>query len=96
MSLCVDDRHPGHQQAASSVLYTTSCKHSLALLKMGEIIARNMLIEIINKIIIVASSWLFALLYFLHPFFETKKHQISNFMKIPPAKDELFHVDRQT
>ena len=63
---------------------------------MGEIIARNMLIEIINKIIIVASSWLFALLYFLHPFFETKKHQISNFMKIPPAKDELFHVDRQT
>ena len=34
---------PGHQQAASSVHYTTSCKHSLVLLKMGEIIARNML-----------------------------------------------------
>jgi len=31
------------QQAASSVLYITSCKHSLALLRMGEIIARNML-----------------------------------------------------
>jgi len=30
-------------QAASSVLYTTSCKHSLVLLRMGEIIARNML-----------------------------------------------------
>jgi len=29
--------------AASSVLYTTSCKHSLVLLRMGEIIARNML-----------------------------------------------------
>jgi len=28
---------------APSVLYTTSCKHSLALLRMGEIIARNML-----------------------------------------------------
>ena len=28
---------------ASSVHYTTSCKHSLALLRMGEIIARNML-----------------------------------------------------
>ena len=28
-----------HQQAASSVLYTTSCKHSLVLLRMGEIIA---------------------------------------------------------
>jgi len=53
----------GDQQAASSVLYTTSCKHSLALLRMGEIIARNVqLIEIINKIIIVASSWLFILL----------------------------------
>jgi len=34
---------PGHQQAASSVLYTTSCKHSLVLLRMGEIIARNVL-----------------------------------------------------
>ena len=30
-------------QAASSVLYTTSCKHSLVLLRMGEIIFRNML-----------------------------------------------------
>ena len=29
-------------QAAPSVLYTTSCKHSLALLRMGEIIVRNM------------------------------------------------------
>ena len=30
-------------QAASPVLYTTSCKHSLVVLRMGEIIARNML-----------------------------------------------------
>jgi len=30
--------------AASSAHYTTSCKHSLVLLRMGEIIARNMLI----------------------------------------------------
>ena len=29
--------------AASSVLYTTSCKHGLLLLRMGEIITRNML-----------------------------------------------------
>jgi len=29
--------------AASSVHYTTICKHSLVLLRMGEIIARNML-----------------------------------------------------
>jgi len=53
-----------HQQAASSVHYTTNCKHSLVLLRMGEIIARNNVeqIEIINKIFIVASSWQFILL----------------------------------
>jgi len=33
----------GDQQAASSVLYTTNCKNSLVILRMGEIIARNML-----------------------------------------------------
>ena len=33
----------GHQQATSSVHYTTSYKHSLVLLRMGEIAARNML-----------------------------------------------------
>ena len=38
---------PGHRPATSWVHYTTSCKHSLVLLKMGEIIARN--IGIINK-----------------------------------------------
>ena len=31
------------QQAAPPVHYTTSCKHSLVLLRMGVIIARNML-----------------------------------------------------
>jgi len=46
------------------VLYTTSCKHSLVVPEDG----RNYrpkhveLIEIINKIIIVASIWLFILL----------------------------------
>jgi len=30
-------------QAASSMHYTTCCKHSIALLRMDEIIARNML-----------------------------------------------------
>ena len=35
--------HPGHQQAAaSSVHYTTSCKHTLVLLTLNEIITRNM------------------------------------------------------
>jgi len=35
--------HPGYRPAASSVHYTTSCKHSLVLLRLGEINARNML-----------------------------------------------------
>ena len=49
--------HPGHRQAASSVHYTTSCKHNLVLLRMGEVMARNML------------SWLklFIKLLLLHP-----------------------------
>jgi len=34
---------PCHQQATLSVHFTTSCKYSLVLLRMGEIIARNML-----------------------------------------------------
>jgi hypothetical protein len=47
------------------VHYTTSCKHSLVLLRMGEIIARNMLslLWLSIKFVIVASSWLFILLY---------------------------------
>jgi len=32
-----------YRLATSSVHYVTICKHSLALLRMGEIIARNML-----------------------------------------------------
>ena len=39
----LDALHPDHQPATSSVHYTTSCKHSLMLLKMGVTIARNML-----------------------------------------------------
>jgi len=34
---------PAGKPAASSVHYTTSCKHGLVLLRMGEIIVRNML-----------------------------------------------------
>jgi len=34
---------PAYQPAASWVYYTTSCIHSLVFLRMGEIIARNML-----------------------------------------------------
>ena len=47
--------HPGHQQAAPSVLYTTNCKHSLALPEDG----RNYrpkhveLIEIVIKLLLL-------------------------------------------
>ena len=45
----------GHQQAASSVDYTTSCKHSLVFLRMGEIIARNMLswLKLLNQLLLL-------------------------------------------
>jgi len=43
--------HPGHQQTASSVHYTTSCKHSLVHPEDGRNYSpkRVELIEIINK-----------------------------------------------
>jgi len=50
--------HPGDQQTASSVLYTTSCKHSLVRNYRPKRVEQ---IEIVNKIIIVASSRLFIL-----------------------------------
>jgi len=56
----------GDQPAASSVHYTISCKHSLVPSAPED--GRNYhpkhveLIEIINKIVIVASCWLFILL----------------------------------
>jgi len=52
-------------QAAPPVHYTTSCKHSLVLLRMGEIIGRNMLswLKLSIKSVNIASSWLFTLLY---------------------------------
>jgi hypothetical protein len=39
----VEEPHPDYRPAALSVNYTTSCKQSLVLLRMGEVIARNML-----------------------------------------------------
>jgi hypothetical protein len=37
------ETHPGYRPAALWVHYTTICKQSLVILKMSEIIARNML-----------------------------------------------------
>ena len=62
---CIHDV-AGHWPATSWVHCTTSCKHSLVLLRMGEIIVRNLLSWfelLINRF--VASSWLFTLLLLL-------------------------------
>jgi len=42
-------------QASSSVHYTTNCKHSLALLSIGEIIARNTLswLKVLMKLLLL-------------------------------------------
>ena len=53
---------PDYQPVTSWVHYTTSCKHSLVFMRMGEIIVRNMLswLELLINLI-VESSWLFVL-----------------------------------
>ena len=51
--------HSCSQQAASLVHYTTSCKHSVAEDGRNYRPKHVELIEIINKTIIVASSWLY-------------------------------------
>ena len=50
--------------AVSPVHYATSCKHRLVLLRMGEIIARNMLscLLLSIKFVVVATCWLFIFL----------------------------------
>ena len=66
--------HPCHQQAASSVLYTTSCKHSLVFLRMGEIIARNMLswLKLLIKLLLLQ---LIGCLYYFINDARSHKHQ---------------------
>jgi hypothetical protein len=66
---------PDYRPATSWVRYTTSCKHSLVLLKMGEIIARNMSswLRIFNKSL---SLHLVGCLYYLFQWCMVK--QISN------------------
>jgi len=72
----------GDQQATSSVLYTTSCKHSLVLLRMGEIIGRNMFSSLKFLIKLLFFN-LVACLYHCNPetlciLCEDKTHENSN------------------
>ena len=91
----------GSQPAASSVHYTTNCKHSLLLLKMGESVARNMLSWLKFLItVIVASSWLFILFHTVlsvlyHYFIDQKLlhiHVLS--LKIPSSRSDISCVKR--
>ena len=62
--------------AASSVHYTASCKHSLVLLRMGEIIARNMLswLKLLIKSLLLHPV---GCLYYCINDVRTHKHQTS-------------------
>jgi len=62
-------------QAASSVHCTTSCKHSLALLMVGEIIVRNMLswLKLLIKLLLLH---LVGCLYYCISDARSHKHQI--------------------
>ena len=62
------------QEAAPSVHYTTTCKHSLVLLRMGEIIARNTL-SWLKTLIKVLLFHLVGCLYYYGPvsFLDTKE-----------------------
>ena len=85
-----------HQQASSSVHYTTSCKHSLVFLRMDEIIGRNMLswLKLLIKLLLLH---LVGCLYYY--IFNTNFRQypnIQNFTKIRPVGAELFHSGGRT
>ena len=63
--------------AAPSVHYTTSCKHSLVLLRMGEIIVRNMLswLKLLIKLLLLHLVGCF---YYCINDARSHKHQIAN------------------
>jgi len=67
-------------QAASSLHYTTSSKHSLVLLRMGEIIARNMLswLKLLIKLLFLD---LIGCLYYCIDDARSHKHQIYGLFK---------------
>jgi len=63
-----------HQQAASSVHYTVSCKHNLVLLRIGKIIAWNMLswLKLLIKLLLLH---LVGCLYYCISDARSHKHQ---------------------
>jgi len=78
--------HPGHQQAAPPVHYTTSCKKSSALEDWRNYTPKHVeLIEIVNKIIIVLSSRLFILLLQAVSHFHNYNETIINISYFPPV-----------
>jgi len=77
------------------MLYTTSCKHSLVLLKMGEIIARNLLswLKLLIKLLLLR---LVGCLYYCISDVRSHKHQTEFPYYIPTGRlktvDKLFHA----
>jgi hypothetical protein len=82
----------GYRPATSWVHNTTSCKHSLLLLKMGEIIALNMSswLRIINKSL---SLHLVGCLYYLLQWCMVK--QISNIQNFIHGTSKCFKISHQ-
>ena len=73
--------------ATSSVHYTTSCKHSLVLLRMGEIIARNRLSWLkllINSLLLHLVGYLYNWQMVFNSVFKGLKHShVSRSTKFP-------------
>ena len=77
--------------AASSVLYTTSCKHSLAPLRMGEIIARNMLSWSYLWIKLLLLYLVGCLYYYIN---DTRSHKLKLKTKLRGFSPRANHTDR--
>jgi len=84
--------HPDHRQTASPVFYTTSCKHSLVLLRMGEIIARNMLswLKLLIKLLLLHVVG--CLYYYCNPL-NAKLNPICHLLALLGAH-HILHVSR--
>jgi len=86
-------------QAASSVLYTTSCKHSLALLRMGEIIARNMLswLKLLIKLLLLhlVSCLYYCIILFVFIYFPISYLNTYSMEQIPSWEANRFSASQE-
>ena len=86
----------GYRQHRGCII-TQAVTHSLALLKMGKIIARNMLSLL--ELLINCYCCIYLVVYIINVSdAQSSKYQtqISSFLKIRPVGTELFHADGRT